>query len=67
MFVPLTYRPGDLAEVDFFSVVGAKNVRAAAAETRRYLHLSSAAIETAIPLLDPKFKAGNFGDIVETG
>ena len=24
MFVPLTYRPGDLAEVDFFSVVGAK-------------------------------------------
>jgi integrase len=35
--------------------------------TQRYMHLSPAALESAIRLLDRAGTAGNFGDIVETG
>jgi len=37
------------------------------ATTQRYMHLSPAAIEGAIRLLDQRGSAGSFGDIVETG
>ena len=35
--------------------------------TQRYMHLSPAAIEGAIRLLDQRGKPENFGDIMETG
>ena len=35
--------------------------------TQRYMHLSPAALESAIRLLDQPFGAQSFGDIVETG
>jgi site-specific recombinase XerD len=35
--------------------------------TQRDMHLSPAALERAIPLLDQPFSVKNFGDIVETG
>jgi len=37
------------------------------ATTQRYMHLSPAAIEGAIRLLDRVPSAENFGDIMETG
>jgi site-specific recombinase XerD len=36
-------------------------------ETQRYMHLSPAAIESAIQLLDPSATVSGFGDILETG
>jgi site-specific recombinase XerD len=35
--------------------------------TQRYMHLSPAAIESAIRLLDSGPTVGNFGDMLETG
>ena len=35
--------------------------------TQRYMHLSPAALDSAIRLLDQPFAVQNFGDIVETG
>jgi len=38
-----------------------------ASVTQRYMHLSPAALDSAIRLLDQPFSVQSFGDILETG